>query len=333
LETFYKDILWRALRDLPSLVSNNWLGLFMSLLVFLAIFLVKVLAQSSWKTARNRRERLIAIREHWRQNVKLGAIGVILFAWGGLFFVSLARTIYQEHKADNEKISAVEREAKTLREVKGQAQVSQSSNNRMTAHSTRIPVIRKSEAKAQNGVAIGGDNLGTATVNNTFSDVYPRPGVIPVVTFYPFPSQPNGTDYSTLIKVKTNTEITAPFWALVFDVPVIEAKVALEGISEPFGSSDGHPFKSGLKTEPLDVIPVDSRMILRPEGHERIDTDNILRIQITEIGMPFGGPYRPWGPKDLVAITVRSSQKVKLVGIISGSGRAFIPEQIIVSQP
>jgi hypothetical protein len=184
---------------------------------------------------------------------------------------------------------------------------------------------------APNGIAIGGDNLGSATVTNTFGDTYPRPGVIPQVNFCISDSTPAGPDYETLITIRTDQEISAPFWGLFFDGPITGATLAIDGIQEPFGSSSGHPFASGARLDPLGTLPVNSRLFLRDDAAGTVpDPDNIFRVQITEIGNPFGGPYRPWGPKDKLRVTVKSKQPVHILAITSGYGREFLSEQMLI---
>ena len=191
--------------------------------------------------------------------------------------------------------------------------------------------LSKVQLNTPNGIAIGGDNLGSATVNNTFSDVYPRPGTIPKVSFCISQSMPTAMGYETLITIKTDTEISAPFWALVFDGPANRATIDMEDVHhEPFGWSDGHPFQSGQRLEPLGTLPAESRIVLGANESTVVDRDNIIRIQVTEIGPPFGGPYRPWGPKDNLRVSVQSNQSIRLIAIASGSGRKFLSEHMAI---
>lgn len=184
---------------------------------------------------------------------------------------------------------------------------------------------------APNGIAIGRDNFGSPTVTNTFSDKYPRPGTIPNVDFCVFQSKPVSEQYETIITIKTDTEISAPFWGLVFDGPVFGATVAINDIQEPFGSTNGHPFPPGRRVDPLGTLPVKSRILLSANADATLpEPDDILRVQITEIGNPFGGPYRPWGPKDRLTVTIQSKQSIHLLAITSGYGREFIEEKMAI---
>jgi hypothetical protein len=193
------------------------------------------------------------------------------------------------------------------------------------------PIPAQPPQNCPNGNCIGGDNNGTATVNNTFSDRYPRPGTIPKVNFCVFQSKPVAEHFETIITIKTDSEISAPFWSLFFDGPVTRATVAIDGIQEPFGSTNGHPFAPGAKLDPLGTLPVKSRILLNADADATIvNSDDILKIQITEIGPPFGGPYRAWGPRDHLTVTIQSKHSIQLLAIASGYGREFIEENMAI---
>src|SRR4029077_5376154 len=110
--------------------------------------------------------------------------------------------------------------------------------------------------------------------------------------------------------VETDIEISAPFWGFFFDGPVIGAKVAIDDIKEPFGSSVGHPFPSGASLDPIGPLPPNSRLLITDSSSVTIASEDVLRIQITEIGNPFGGPYRPWGPRDPLTLNIQSDQPI-----------------------
>jgi hypothetical protein len=335
--SFYKEVIFRALWGTPGLVSWNWTGVLVSLIVFfVGTFIIKATRQDSYKQASTRRQKLAAMHDHWRQNLQDGA-KITAIVWGGLFFVSLARIIYQDHKSTSRSVvtlteerdiargerDAIKNESANLRQQL-ESKMTSSGKTKVSVPSTHMP---ETNLNAPNGVAIGGNNLGSATVSNMFSDIYPRSGVIPDVNF----CIPGSS--SDVITITTDTEITAPFWGLVFDGAVTGATVDMEDTAhEPFGWTDGHPsgFQLGQLTEPLGAFPVESRLLLAADVNTRVYTDNVLRIQVTEIGSPFGGPSRPWGPKDRLKVTVKSSRPVHLIAIASGYGRKYLAERMIV---
>ena len=165
--------------------------------------------------------------------------------------------------------------------------------NRRLAQSPQVQIN-----SAPNGIAISGGTVTNPSVINTFTDRYPHPGITPDVSFCVFQSESVGEQYQTPITIRTDTEITAPFWALFFDGPITGATIAIKDIQEPFGSSNGHPFPPGTRLDSLGTLPEKSRLLLSADAYSAVvDPDDILKIQVTEIGPPFGGPYRPWGPK------------------------------------
>lgn len=221
------------------------------------------------------------------------------------------------------KEAARQRKAKTSVEQSQQNQGSNGTN-------TQIGTAQAPVAIAPNGIANAAPNLGTQTVNNTFSDKYPRPGQVPNVNFCLSKSAPVGDHYETVITIGTDTDITAPFWALFFDGPVADANITIPNIKEQFGFNHGHPSLSQEVTLPLETLPVKSRLFLTANaGSTTISSaENILRIQINEIGNPFGGPFRPWGAGDRLTVTIRSGQSVQLVAIASGYGTEFLEENM-----
>lgn len=192
---------------------------------------------------------------------------------------------------------------------------------------TEIGTAQGPVAVAPNGIANAAPNLGTQTVTNTFADAYPRPGLTPTVSFCVSPTQIAGDRYETRIAITTDIQITAPFWVLIFDTPVDEhATLSIDGITEPFGMMIGHPQTAAL---PLGTLPPDASSLLVDSAKSFVpESDEMLRVQITEIGPPFGGPYRPWGPNDRVELTVRSKQKAHLLAVASGYGRSFLTEHM-----
>ncbi len=206
---------------------------------------------------------------------------------------------------------------------------------KIALHTTSQPPLAQSPQvqinSAPNGIAISGGTVTNPSVINTFTDRYPHPGITPDVSFCVFQSESVGEQYQTPITIRTDTEITAPFWALFFDGPITGATIAIKDIQEPFGSSNGHPFPPGTRLDSLGTLPEKSRLLLSADAYSAVvDPDDILKIQVTEIGPPFGGPYRPWGPKDVLAVTVRSEHAVRLLAITSGYGRDFLDETMTI---
>jgi len=279
------------------------------------------------------------MRDHWKQDLGVGA-ALTVIAWLGLFGLSLVDTLYKDHKTTTAAASNLQQERDNARNERDSLRLENTAlqqaikANMVTGKlNSHISNSNGPETKfnAPNGIAIGGNNLGSAAVNNTFSDVYPRPGIIPEVNFCISQPQISGGEYVTSLEITTNTEITSPFWALFFDQPATEAIVEMDGPNhEPFAWSDGHPYQSGLKTQPLTSLPVESRVFPGEVVADGVNTDNILKIQITQIGPPFSGPYRPWGPKDNLKVTVKSPQPARLITIASGSGRSFLAEHMTI---
>ena len=167
--------------------------------------------------------------------------------------------------------------------------------------------------------------------SNTFSDRFPRVGIVPWVTFCIQPSKLIESGYETVITARTDTEITFPFWAFFFDAPVVDAKVDMRDPNhEPLASSAGHPLQLGLQTEPLSTLPVASRLFISADQSLGISTDNIIRVQVACIGQPFSGMCRPWGPKDDLKINVQSKAPIKPIAIASGYGTEFLPEHMAI---
>jgi len=192
--------------------------------------------------------------------------------------------------------------------------------------STTTPAV--GSVNQGSGSALSINQQGGVTAGTYVSDVFPRPGVTPNVQFC------TSELANSIIKITTDVEITAPFWALVFDGPVTGATIDMEDANhEPFGYSAEYPkqWPLGQLTEPLGGFPKDSRLFISADDNTRVLTDNVLRVQINEIGNPFGGPYRPWGPKDHLRIKVKSAQSVHLIAIASGYGQSFLSEHMTVA--
>jgi Carboxypeptidase regulatory-like domain len=159
---------------------------------------------------------------------------------------------------------------------------------------------------APSGIAIGGGTVNNPTVNNTFSDRFPRPGVVPKVAMCV--SDPEAT--KKVITIKTDTSISAPYWWFAFDGPVSEPSVELLDAKEPYGSTNGR---------------------LTPEQAATLNTtvDRVVGVQINAIGNPLGGPWRPLEPTDTVRITITSKQPVRIVNVEPGSQTQHLDEQIV----
>ncbi|HEV2350205.1 MAG TPA: hypothetical protein VG028_10220 [Terriglobia bacterium] len=283
--TFYKDILWRAVRDLPSLVSENWLGRFVSLCIFLAVFVGKVRAQPRWKTARNWQERLTAMRGHWGQNVKL-VFMVVLFSYIGLFLISLVRADYQEHKEANDKISTLKDEADNLRNenatLKSQAQANQTSKGLTTGRASSVPVLKKA-GDTPNGITIGRDNLGTATVNN-FGPQLPNVSW----SIEDNPSPPNAKHPEIWVRISIDRTFTDAKFAVICDRPC----KAIQGqtlspyggyIQSSSGSIPNYPNLAAYVVNGPNPMPSDDQYLALVESEDadpvRIVDVKTLRLQ------------------------------------------------------
>ncbi len=156
-----------------------------------------------------------------------------------------------------------------------------------------------------NGICIGGENSGTATVNNTFSDKFPRPGVIPNITM----CVTHPTTTKEVITIKSDTAISSPYWWFMLDGPVSDSAIELADAKEPFGSTHG-------PANPEQAASM------------HVPADHLVGVALTFIGPPFGGPWRPFEPSDLIRITLTVKNPVSILSVNSGSQRDFLAENI-----
>jgi len=160
---------------------------------------------------------------------------------------------------------------------------------------------------APNGIAIGpGASAINPSVTNTFSDVFPHPGVIPTVTMCVTPLNSIGQ----AITIRTDTPITAPYWWFAFDSPVSGSSIELVGAKEPYGSTHGPP-----TAEQAAIV--------------HVPVDHMVGVQITAIGNPFGGPWRPFDPTDTIRVTVTAEHPLKIAHVEPGSVRRHLDEKIV----
>jgi hypothetical protein len=85
-----------------------------------------------------------------------------------------------------------------------------------------------------NGICVGGDNNGTATVNNNYGKLpdQPQPGTIPTVIVCSSISAV-GKGYVTNITLQTDSPITKPAYGFLFDGPVGGGEISISGIPKP----------------------------------------------------------------------------------------------------
>lgn len=102
--TFYREILSRALQDTPSVVSENWVTVLVSVVIFAWGFINRARGQSAYHNAKTRGEKVSAMASHWRQSAWSG-IRIVLWVWCGLFLVSTLKTIYAEHDGLKQQIA------------------------------------------------------------------------------------------------------------------------------------------------------------------------------------------------------------------------------------
>jgi len=139
-----------------------------------------------------------------------------------------------------------------------------------------------------NGICIGGDNSGTATVNNFGPLPLPTPNV-KICASYSDAVQ--GQDHVTTVTFTTDVQITRPWFAVFFDAPVLDgsAIVTNAGFS---GFSHGRAEK----------MP-------NPERSFWIRLDSINMGTNT------------WNPGDgPIKLTVPSKNRVQLVNVLGGAG-------------
>ena len=80
----------------------------------MATFLIRVRRQESYKQAKTWRAKLGAVREHWGQSLRDGAI-VTVCVWVCLFTVSLTRIVYLDHQHISDQASLFKQERDTVR--------------------------------------------------------------------------------------------------------------------------------------------------------------------------------------------------------------------------
>jgi hypothetical protein len=149
---------------------------------------------------------------------------------------------------------------------------------------TRTPTPAPTQS-CPNGICIGGDNSGSAKVEN-YNGIYPPPNVTPTIFICAKPSILEGDIYKTTFVFKTDTEISNPAWWFLFDGPVIDVDVSAS--PKVIGFMHSHP--------PCDKIPM---------------CDRSLGITLNNIGGL--GSQLPWGPTTAFTAVVTSKQPVNLL--------------------
>lgn len=135
-----------------------------------------------------------------------------------------------------------------------------------------------------NGICIGGDNNGSAKVEN-YNGIYPPPNITPTISICAKPSIQEGAIYKTTFVFKTDTEISNPAWWFLFDGPVIDVDVSAPSV---IGFAHSHP--------PCDKIPM---------------CDKSLGITLSNIGGL--GSQLPWGPTIPFTAVFTSKQPIRLL--------------------
>ena len=138
------------------------------------------------------------------------------------------------------------------------------------------------------GINIGGDNFGTATVNNFGPPQYPLPGEQPTFTFCVSPSEPlsqglahlnRGASYQTKMTITSDIKITRPGFFLIFDQPVLpNARPSVVGMSQT--------------------------------NTYKMDSENKVGFFFSTLASE-----TTWFPNQKMMVTVFSAQPVKLVGV------------------
>jgi hypothetical protein len=158
---FYKNIFSLALKNTPSLLSSNWAGVLVSVLIFLATFVLRVTRKESWKTARNWGERLTAVRGDWKQNARDGAL-VVLIAWTLVFLASLVKTVYTDHKTLSDQVDHLQKQLDTAHLVSRNASAP-------VAKAGSVNVTRRAIQKRISQFISSGNSLRNEWVPNAFS--------------------------------------------------------------------------------------------------------------------------------------------------------------------
>jgi hypothetical protein len=155
-----------------------------------------------------------------------------------------------------------------------------------------------------NGICIGGDNNGSATVNN-YNGMYPPPGVVPTIAVCISrpPASGEPAVHQTVLRMTTDTPISEPSWWFLFDGPVIDATADAD--PKPFGYAHSHPPKEQL-----------------PD-----DWQNAIGITVTSIGGI--SSQQPWRPSMPLTVTVTSEHPINLREIAGRSLNASIREKFI----
>lgn len=157
------------------------------------------------------------------------------------------------------------------------------------------------QVTAPNGIAIGGDNNGTATVTN-YNGIFPPPNVVPTISICVSRSQAENNN-QVILKMKTDTPISEPAWWFLFDGPVIDA--VADADPKPFGYAHAHP----------------------PQNQRPYDWQNAVGITVTSIGGLFS--QQPWRPEMPITVTVTSKGFVNLLEIHGRSLNQPIDERLL----
>jgi hypothetical protein len=148
-----------------------------------------------------------------------------------------------------------------------------------------------------NGVCIGGDNTGTATVINNGPPPPPTPTVKVCVSY-------DGVTNRTTISLNTDVQIARPWFAFFFDGPVLDGSAELNDGRGVFGYQHGRAEK----------LPFPERSFL-------------FRLESIDFGPA------TWFPSNgTIKITIPATAPVRLIRTLAGAGDdpdALFPENLI----
>lgn len=84
---YFANMLWQALLSLPNVFGTTWVAILVTALILLLTLIVKM-----------RRHGIIAVKTHWKENLKDGIV-ITIIVWGFVFALNFTKTIYENHRS------------------------------------------------------------------------------------------------------------------------------------------------------------------------------------------------------------------------------------------
>lgn len=100
----FVNLLWRSLYAMPSLISSNWVAVFMGIGIFVLSQLLIL-----WRRG------LPTMKRQWAENVGIG-IASLIGGWIVLYFLSVVVTVYNDHHDLAGRLGAVVNEKNELKQ-------------------------------------------------------------------------------------------------------------------------------------------------------------------------------------------------------------------------